>query len=69
MSRAIIRAWMDVEGRVWMETGQKQPKTGEMIIELLNGQASGSVTWVNSQFGPLERLGVQREPKDDRPDP
>ncbi|TMR09305.1 hypothetical protein ETD86_44180 [Nonomuraea turkmeniaca] len=64
MSRAVIRAWMDREGRVWMETGQKQPKTGEMIIELLNGHASGSVAWVNAQFGPLERLGVQREPKD-----
>lgn len=60
MSRAVIRAWMDIESRVWMETGRIHPKTREPIIELLNGAASGALGWVEKECGPLEQLGVER---------
>lgn len=57
---AIIRAWMDVEGRVWMDTGSLHPKTKEPVIELLNGAARGALGWVEKECGPLEQLGVQK---------
>ncbi|WP_113703804.1 hypothetical protein [Nonomuraea lactucae] len=60
MTRPIIQAWADRQGRVWMDTGKLHVKTHEVIIELLNGEAKGSLSWVNSQFGPLEQLGVQK---------
>ncbi|MFI6732131.1 hypothetical protein ACIBI9_04290 [Nonomuraea sp. NPDC050451] len=60
MTRVIIPAWVDLEGRVWMDTGRTHPKTHEPIIELLNGSAQGALRWVNNQFGPLEQLGIQK---------
>jgi hypothetical protein len=57
----VIPSWMDRESRVWMDTGKLHPKSEEPIIELLNGEARGSLSWVDKQFGPLERLGVVRE--------
>jgi hypothetical protein len=66
MSRDIIPCWLDIEGRLWMDTGQTHAKTKEPIIELANGAVNGALGWVNKEFGPLERLGIQREPKSAR---
>ncbi|MGP3917604.1 hypothetical protein [Nonomuraea sp. 10N515B] len=60
MSRAIIPAWVDRQGRVWLDTGQTHRDSREPIIELLNGEAKGSLGWVTNQFGPLESLSINR---------
>lgn len=57
---AIISAWVDRHGRVWLDTGHVHPKTGRPIIELLNGEARGSLPWVDHEFGPLDEVGIQR---------
>lgn len=51
-----IPGWTDREGRLWLDTGYT--KDGEVVIELLNGAARGTLGWVTAQFGPMERLGV-----------
>ncbi len=58
MSGGFIPAWSDREGRVWLDTGRVSPTSKEPIIELLNGEASGALGWVNREFGPLENLSV-----------
>ncbi|WP_326829638.1 hypothetical protein OIE13_05715 [Streptosporangium sp. NBC_01810] len=50
-----IPGWTDREGRLWLDTGYT--KDGEVVIELLNGAARGTLGWVDSQFGPMEKLG------------
>ncbi|MFI7618028.1 hypothetical protein ACIBP6_43095 [Nonomuraea terrae] len=67
MSGAIITAWLDMQGRVWLETGHLHPKTKEPLIELLNGAARGALSWVDKEFGPLEQLGVQRRSSTEAP--
>jgi len=47
--------WTDREGRLWLDTGYT--KDGEVVIELLNGAARGTLGWVEAQFGPMEKLG------------
>ncbi|TMS00221.1 hypothetical protein [Nonomuraea basaltis] len=64
MSSNVAWAWMDREGRLWMDSGRTDPKTNEPVIELLNGAASGRLGWVEKEFGPLEQLGIQRQPTD-----
>lgn len=63
MSRAIIPAWVDKQGRVWMDTGAVHKDSKQPIIQLLNGEASGALGWVANEFGPLIDLSVSR-PKD-----
>ncbi|QYC44933.1 hypothetical protein Nocox_36895 [Nonomuraea coxensis DSM 45129] len=58
MTRHIISAWSDNQGRVWLDTGATDAATKQPIIELLNGQARGSLQWVAAQFGPLDDLSV-----------
>ncbi|WP_336208221.1 hypothetical protein [Nonomuraea sp. LPB2021202275-12-8] len=43
---------------MWLDTGRVSPTSKEPIIELLNGEASGALGWVNREFGPLENLSV-----------
>lgn len=61
--KPIAWAWLDMEGRVWMDTGHVDPKSREPLIELLNGAARGRLSWVEKECGPLEQLGAEREPR------
>lgn len=58
---ATIPVWVDRDGRLWMDTGLLQRGTNEMVIELFNGEARGALSWVEKEFGPLERVGMVRE--------
>jgi hypothetical protein len=56
----MIPCWTDAQGRLWLDTGHTT-KTGLPIVELVNGEAKGTLAWVEAQFGPLEQLsGVER---------
>ncbi|MEU4576566.1 hypothetical protein [Nonomuraea sp. NPDC023979] len=57
---ATISAWVDREGRVWLDTGHVHQESKEPVVELLNGDARGSLGWVSKTFGPLEELGITR---------
>lgn len=59
---ATIPAYVDGDGRLWLDTGQIHPKTDEPIIELLNGEARGTVSWVERNHGGLSQLGVTNLP-------
>jgi hypothetical protein len=37
-----IPVWMDREGDAWLNTGQRDPVFGELVVELLNGMARGN---------------------------
>lgn len=60
MSTGAVWAWYDREGRVWMDTGYTDPKTSEMLLDLVNGAARGRRSWVEKEFGPLQELGDRR---------
>ncbi|MEU6785904.1 hypothetical protein ABZ912_42515 [Nonomuraea angiospora] len=57
-----IPAWVDDDGRLWIDTGTVHEPTGEPVIELLNGQARGTLSWVEKNHGELHQLGVTRLP-------
>ena len=57
-SDGYIPAYADRDSRVWLDTGDTHPKTGEPIIELLNGEARGALSWVIGSFGPLQNLSI-----------
>jgi hypothetical protein len=59
--KAVILVWRDREGRVWLDTGQKDPASREVVIELSNGDVRGALGWVAKNFGPLENLSAQRQ--------
>jgi len=59
---ASIPAWVDDDGRLWIDTGHVHPKTGEPIVELLNGHSRGSLSWVRQHHGELRQLGVTKLP-------
>lgn len=48
--------WLDRDSRIWTDSGQVDPKSNEPIIELLNGKARGTLSWVSKEFGPLEEV-------------
>ncbi|MBB6351863.1 hypothetical protein FHU36_008446 [Nonomuraea muscovyensis] len=58
MSPSIIQVWADRHSRVWVDTGKIHRESKQPIIELLNGEASGALGWVNAQFGPLQNLSL-----------
>ncbi len=64
MTRPVIRAWVDRQGRVWMDSGRVSSQSREPIIQLLNGEASGALGWVSKEFGPLDDLSVQKQRAD-----
>jgi hypothetical protein len=58
--KAVILVWTDREGRVWLDTGQRDPVSEEPVVELLNGDVTGALGWVTKHFGPLENLSARR---------
>jgi hypothetical protein len=57
---SLIPCWTDAQGRLWLDTGHTNT-AGLPIVELVNGEAKGTLAWVEAQFGPLEQLsGVER---------
>jgi hypothetical protein len=55
-----IPAWMDRDGRVWLDTGQTDPVSQDPFIELLNGEIKGALHQVAKRFGPLQSLTARR---------
>jgi hypothetical protein len=52
----VIRGWMDGRCRVWLDTGEVDPVSGDPLIELMNGEAREPLGWVAEIFAPLVRL-------------
>jgi hypothetical protein len=51
----MIEMWIDSEGRVWADTGHKDP-TGDVIVELLNGAVRGPFIKIALEVGRLTNL-------------
>lgn len=53
MTRDAIPGWVDRQGRLWLDTGVV--KDEEVVIQLINGEASGTFSWIDREVGPLKR--------------
>lgn len=51
----VIEMWIDIHGRLWMDTG-REDKHGEIIIQLLDGSQSGAIVDIASRYRGLTPL-------------